>query len=57
MTEKVKKERHRVPDEVIDFLAHRLGPQLGHPTHRKKALSPRDQVKALTFIKSEFNET
>ncbi len=44
VTEKVRKERHRVPDEVIDFLADRLGPQLGHPTRRNQALSPRDQV-------------
>jgi hypothetical protein len=48
--EVTRRQQHRVPLAVIDFLEERLSPLLQHPTQRNKALSPRHQVQKLSWL-------
>ena len=45
ITDKVFRERYRVPRAVVDHLEEKLGDKLRHKTDRNKPLSPRDQIK------------
>lgn len=42
--EVTRKQQHRVPAAVVNYLAEELGPLLQHPTHRNQALTPRQQI-------------
>jgi hypothetical protein len=38
------RQRHRVPEVVIDYLTDRLDPLLKHSSNRNKPLSTKEQV-------------
>ncbi len=42
--ETTRKQQHRVPMEVVDYLVEKLSPLLKHPTHRNQPLEPREQI-------------
>ncbi len=51
ISEKVFRERYRVPKAVVDHLEEKLGHNLQHPTDRNNPLTPRDQIKVfLHFV-------
>ena len=45
ISDKVFRERYRVPRAVVDHLEEKLGDKLRHKTERNNPLSPRDQIK------------
>ena len=45
ISDKVFRERYRVPRAVVDHLEEKLGDKLKHSTERNNPLSPRDQIK------------
>lgn len=42
--ETTRKQQHRVPLQVVDFLVEKLSPLLKHPTRRNQPLEPRQQI-------------
>ncbi len=45
----VLRQRHRVPEPVIDYVVDKIGHLLQHKTKRNQPLSPRDQVLKYRF--------
>jgi hypothetical protein len=48
--EVMRKQQHRVPLEVVNYLEDVLTPLLQHPTNRNQPLSPRQQVKIFASL-------
>ena len=46
--EVTRRQQHRVPEAVVDYLEERLGPILQHRTQRNQPLTPRQQIE--TFL-------
>ena len=46
--EVTRRQQHRVPAAVVDYLEERLGPVLQHATQRNQPLTPRQQIE--TFL-------
>ena len=42
--ETTRKQQHRVPLEVVEYLVDKLSPLLKHPTRRNQPLEPRQQI-------------
>ena len=49
--ETTRRQQHRVPIEVVDYLVEKLSPLLQHSTQRNKPLQPREQIEVfLQFL-------